>query len=58
LSNTDEEIDEKRALYFEKGAQEFWLCDQDGEVTYFDHSGKIARSSLFPNFPQEIDLDA
>ncbi len=49
LSNTDEEIDEKRALYFEKGAKELWLCD---------HSGKIARSSLFPNFPQEIDLDA
>lgn len=58
LSNTDEEIDEKRALYFEKGAQEFWLCDQDGKIVYFDHSGKIACSVLFPNFPQEIDLDA
>ncbi len=58
LSNTEEEIDEKRALYFEKGAREFWLCDQDGKIAYFDHSGKIMRSSLFPNFPQEIDLDA
>ena len=58
LSNMEEEIDEKRALYFEKGAREFWLCDKDGKIVYSDHSGKISRSSLFPNFPQEIDLDA
>ena len=58
LSNTEEEIEKKRALYFAAGAKEFWLCDQDGKIACFDRSGAGARSVLFPDFPPEIDLDA
>ena len=58
LSNTEEEIEDKRGLYFEAGAKEFWLCDQDGKIECFDRLGTRTRSTLFPNFPPEIDLDA
>ena len=56
-SSTEEEITEKRALYFEQGAQEFWLCDQNGRMTYFDPAGEAVRSALCPDFPQEAVLD-
>ncbi len=57
-SNTEEEISEKRALYFEQGAQEFWLCDQNGRLAYFDPAGEVARSTLCPDFPRKTALDA
>ena len=31
-SNTPEEICEKIALYFESGAREVWICEQDGTL--------------------------
>ncbi|MFZ1641170.1 MAG: Uma2 family endonuclease [Candidatus Contendobacter sp.] len=34
-SNTAEEMREKQALYFERGAWEFWLCDQTGGTVFF-----------------------
>jgi len=54
-SNTDKEIEERRELFFEQGAQEFWLCDQDGHLSYFSPDGQIARSACYPMFP-ETDL--
>jgi Uma2 family endonuclease len=33
-SNTAAEIEEKRALYFEAGAQEGWTCGLDGELRF------------------------
>jgi Uma2 family endonuclease len=57
-SNTKEEIEEKKALYFEKGAKEVWLCNQSGNIEYFDKVSKLARSSFFPDFSQKVDLDA
>jgi Uma2 family endonuclease len=54
-SNTTSEIDEKRALYFDAGATEVWICDLDGSVTFFvspDH--KQSTSILCPRFPQTI----
>src|SRR4051794_36254398 len=32
-SNSDEELMERKRLYFEKGAEEFWICDLNGEMT-------------------------
>jgi Uma2 family endonuclease len=34
-SNTAEEISEKIALYFESGAREVWICEQDGTLLFY-----------------------
>ncbi len=54
LSNTDAEMQEKVTLYLAKGAQEVWLCDLEGHVTFFGHAGELERSALAPDFPKHI----
>lgn len=57
-SNTEAEIKEKKSLYFDAGAEEVWLCSQNGEMSFF-HRGapKPARTSkLCPEFPKKIGL--
>ncbi|MDG4594787.1 MAG: Uma2 family endonuclease [Candidatus Contendobacter sp.] len=56
-SNTAEEMRAKQALYFERGAWEFWLCDQTGNLYFFDPNGAIANSRLAPLFPASIEAD-
>jgi hypothetical protein len=54
-SNSDEEITEKTALYFEAGAKEVWICGIFGAMTFFGPgSSPLARSELCPNFPTEV----
>lgn len=55
-SNTDEEMDDKRALYVEAGAEEVWVCDEDGNVSFYDAEGERASSARVPSFPVQIDL--
>jgi Uma2 family endonuclease len=55
-SNTRAEMDEKQRLYFERGAQEFWLCTQPGEMLFFDANGALADSRLVPDFPARVSL--
>lgn len=33
-SNSRGEIEEKKQLYFDAGAKEFWLCGEDGTMTF------------------------
>jgi Uma2 family endonuclease len=54
--NTEKEIREKRKLYFEKGAGEVWICDEDGKITFYNAQGKIEQSTLAPKFPHWIEL--
>lgn len=54
LSNTAQEISEKRALYFESGAKEVWICKQNGEMSFYDATGQLQRSGLTPKFPSKI----
>lgn len=54
--NTDKEMEEKKALYLEVGAMEFWVCDDTGEVKFFDESGELGRSDLAPGFPRRVEL--
>lgn len=56
-SNTRSEISEKRRLYFEGGAKEFWSCDLNGKITFFDSADGtgIETSRLCPNFPEAIE---
>lgn len=54
-SNTDEEMTEKRTLYFEQGAQEVWICDQNGQMSFYNSQGQLAQSKLVPKFPNKIE---
>ena len=55
-SNTGEEIEEKWELYILAGAKEFWVCDEKGEVVFFDDKGRIERSGLAPDFPARVHI--
>ena len=54
-SNSASEIDEKRALYFDAGAAEVWICKLDGSITFFVSPDHETRASLIcPAFPNLI----
>lgn len=54
-SNPTSEIHEKRALYFEAGAQEVWTCSTDGNLSFYLARGQqVATSVLCPSFPQNV----
>jgi Uma2 family endonuclease len=55
-SNTREEMEEKQELYFARGAREFWLCAEDGSVTFHNNHARMARSALAPDFPERVEL--
>src|ERR1051325_3552107 len=56
-SNLEGQMNERRRLFFEKGALEFWLCGLNGEMSFFDPAGPIPHSRLCPEFPKQISLD-
>jgi Uma2 family endonuclease len=53
-ANSDEEMAEKRVLYFANGAEEVWVCDQNGHFTFFLNPADSGRSLLAPNFPESL----
>ena len=57
-SNTEAEIQEKLALYFNAGAKEVWICSNSGALSFHDpESAKcLNRSRLCPEFPKQIKL--
>jgi len=54
-SNTEEEMEEKRALYFDEGAQEVWTCGSEGTLHFYDENGIRPSSALAPTFPDVIE---
>ena len=54
--NTMDEMIFKKELYLERGAVEFWLCDDNGVLTFFGTTGKLAKSQLVPKFPAKIEV--
>ena len=56
-TNTEEEMFEKKKLYFENGAKEVWVCDEDGVFKFFSHAGKLSNSVLVPGFPKRLYSD-
>jgi Uma2 family endonuclease len=56
--NSEAEIAEKRALYFDAGAREVWLCSESGMMRFFlsPAGAPQAASSLCPDFPARVDL--
>jgi len=59
-SNTREEMLGKMTLYYAKGAQEVWLCDEEGRMEFFTALSApqpVSASVLCPDFPRQIDVD-
>jgi Uma2 family endonuclease len=55
--NTKEEMEAKRALYFESGAEEVWFCDRKGAMHFYLKAApdKLAKASLLcPTMPKKI----
>jgi Uma2 family endonuclease len=52
--NTDAEMQEKRQLYFEAGADEFWLVAEDGSLRFFADD-RLDRSTVAPDFPERVE---
>lgn len=55
-SNTNKEMMQKKKLYFETGAKEFWLCDENGLISFYNKKRKLKRSQLAPDFPQQVEI--
>ena len=45
------EMNAKKKLYFESGAEEVWFCNEHGDMTFYAPKNRIERSNLFPDFP-------
>ncbi len=57
-SNTDEEMQVKRQLYFDAGAEECWTCDLQGRMSYYkkeEPTTPKTSSKQCPEFPDFID---
>ncbi len=56
--NSDAEIEEKIALYFEAGAGEVWVCGIFGDMKFYSAASTppMAASKLCPEFPARIEL--
>jgi len=54
--NTKTHMLDKGKLYFKAGAQEVWLCDQNGVIEFYAPTGQIERSAISPDFPRKIDI--
>nr|VFJ63476.1 MAG: Putative restriction endonuclease [Candidatus Kentron sp. FW] len=56
-SNTEGEMEEKRRIYLSQGAREYWLCDEEGDLSFYDRKGRLEKSGLFPEMPARIAMD-
>ena len=58
-SNTDAEIREKMALYFDAGAREVWRCAPSGAMSCFGPgtAPPLTASQICTEFPKQINLD-
>lgn len=56
--NTEAEINEKTALYFDAGAVEVWHCDSDGHMRFLEAKSNRAlpASKLCAEFPLQVTL--
>jgi Uma2 family endonuclease len=53
--NSEKEMQEKMALYFDAGATEVWLCDDDGSLRFFTAPETPGQDSLLaPEFPKSL----
>jgi Uma2 family endonuclease len=53
-SNTVKEMLYKKDLYLAAGALEYWLCDKEGRLRFFNASSELSKSKLAPKFPPSV----
>ena len=53
--NTLDEMEFKKRLYFEAQAIEVWICNEQGQITFYNEQSELAQSLLVPNFPNRIE---
>jgi Uma2 family endonuclease len=53
-SSTMEEMAFKQTLYFQAGAQEVWVCDRQGNMSFYSPKEQLEHSGLVPDFPKQI----
>jgi Uma2 family endonuclease len=53
-SNTAGEIQEKRALYLETGAEEVWVIDEEEHIRVYDLEGERERSAIAASVPGRL----
>ena len=54
IGNTLEEMEFKKKLYFEAQAMEVWICNEQGEITFYNEQNELTQSLLVPYFPTQI----
>ncbi len=52
--NTFEEMEFKKKLYLESQAIEVWLCNEQGQIKFYNEQGELSQSLLVPDFPNQI----
>ncbi|QLE57774.1 Uma2 family endonuclease [Nostoc sp. TCL26-01] len=52
--NSLEEMEFKQKLYLAAKAIEVWLCNEQGEMKFYNEQGELAQSLLVPQFPKQI----
>jgi Uma2 family endonuclease len=52
--NTLEEMEFKRNLYLEAQSVEVWLCNEQGQIKFYNEQGELEQSLLVPKFPKQI----
>lgn len=55
-SNTGMEMEEKKELYFARGAKEFWVCDKEGSVKFYKNTGLLEHSNIIAGFPGAVSI--
>ncbi len=54
--NSKEEIEQKKRLYFDAGAQEVWICNEEGAMLFFNTETALKVSALVPSFPKKGEV--
>jgi Uma2 family endonuclease len=49
------ELVEKKELYFEKGAKEVWICEETGEMIFYQAKGRLTESLICSGFPKNVE---
>ena len=55
-SNYQPEINEKISLYLDKGAQEVWVCSENGDVEIYNKAGKTDSLVFFAHIPKKFEI--
>jgi Uma2 family endonuclease len=55
-SNMLAEMEEKKELYFARGAREVWLCEEDGAMRFYNNHARLEASAQAPGFPARVEL--